>query len=736
MHVWKWCGLSIAAGLAAAAVGGASAGAGTSARPAAEPAPVASLEPAKTAALWRRLVSTRPRSYRAQAECRPLRAVYYAATDYLRLATKLAASASACAEYYISVPPIVGNKTQLRRDAAWRIRALGPNFHAMAEIHFTTWSKWVAETGSSWYQAGVTARERMAATGYDVTKGDTWAFNEANSAVRRGTGSARTILREFLRGLYEGDGTHPTRGAVFVIGVGQRSIDVSLYQTNLQNWFTDSAFWTDMATYVSDWSQEVYGDMRHYAVPGLPASARRDYLNEYLQHKLVLSGVGPPTIETARSYLSQAFSPLANAAWQRENGYGWTIVSAEQMAAYVSAQVHALRFFSATNGQPSDHWGFAWAPKNSSGTSAEEFAAQSGIVLDRLAAAVRDSAEPIDPLDPGSAACGPPGQKVWCVADVDGARVNEAWKSFRGWTQSVLAFTTQAQTLAAGASSAPMSLELETSTGLSVTTPTSLAITLRSSSIRGAFATNPAGPWTSTLSLTIEAGTGSSGAFYYRDTRAGTPSLTAIAGGATTGTQTVTVKPGPVVALALRPESATIRARASQPLRLTGADAFGNPVSAAAMWLLRPRSLGTVVSTGNGEALLTAGRVLGLGTVTATVATSSGKLSASANVRVLPGRLSVGSVRYVSRRGVMLVTVSTVDVAGRPVSGASVAVLVRRDGRSHFGTRSQTGASGRTVYRVPARRGGCFTLAVRAVSAAGFVWDGRTPRNRFCVAAP
>ena len=341
MRVWKWCGLSIAAGLTAAAVGGASAGAGTSARPAAEPAPVASLEPAKTAALWRRLVSTRPRSYRAQAECRPLRAVYYAATDYLRLATKLAASASACAEYYISVPPIVGNKTQLRRDAAWRIRALGPNFHAMAEIHFTTWSKWVAETGSSWYQAGVTARERMAATGYDVTKGDTWAFNEANSAVRRGTGSARTILREFLRGLYEGDGTHPTRGAVFVIGVGQRSIDVSLYQTNLQNWFTDSAFWTDMATYVSDWSQEVYGDMRHYAVPGLPASARRDYLNEYLQHKLVLSGVGPPTIETARSYLSQAFSPLANAAWQRENGYGWTMVSAEQMAAYVSAQVHA-----------------------------------------------------------------------------------------------------------------------------------------------------------------------------------------------------------------------------------------------------------------------------------------------------------------------------------------------------------------------------------------------------------
>jgi hypothetical protein len=616
------------------------------------------------------------------------------------------------------------------------VRALGSNFHAMAEIHFTTWSKWVAENGASWYQAGVTARERMAAAGYDVTKGDTWAFNEANSAVRRGTGSARTILREFLRGLYEGDGTHPTRGAVFVIGVGQRSTDVSLYQTNLQNWFTDAAFWADMATYVSDWSQEAYGDMRHYAVPGLPESARRDYLNDYLQHKVVLAGVGPPTIETARAYLRDAYSPLANAAWERENGYGWTMVSAEQMSAYVSAQVHALRFFSAITGQARDHWGFAWAPRNASGSSAEDFATRSGTVLDRLAAAIRDSAEPVDPNDPGVGACGPPGQNVWCNGDVDGARANEAWKSFRSWTQSVLAFTTQAQTVTAGATSAPLSLELETSTGLSVTTPTQLAITLRSSSARGAFAASPAGPWTSTLPLTIAAGSGTAGPFYYRDTRAGTPSLTASASGATTGTQTVTVRPGPVTAAAVRPESATIRARASQSLRLTAADAFGNAVSAGAVWSLRPRSLGTIAGNGNGEAVLTAGRQLGTGTVTATVTTPSGPISATAEVRVLPGRLEVGSVRYASRRGVLLVSVTTVDVEGAPVSGAAVSVLVKRGGRPHFGTRARTGPSGRTVYRVPARRGGCFTVAIRAVSAAGFVWDGKTPRNRYCVAAP
>ena len=98
-----------------------------------EPAPVASLDPAATERLWKQLVATRAAGQaRAQADCRPLRAVFYAATDYLRLATKLAANVSPCADYYISVPPLVADKTQPRRGAAERIRALGPNFHALA----------------------------------------------------------------------------------------------------------------------------------------------------------------------------------------------------------------------------------------------------------------------------------------------------------------------------------------------------------------------------------------------------------------------------------------------------------------------------------------------------------------------------------------------------------------------------------------------------------------------------
>src|SRR5262245_60056488 len=393
-------------------------------------APVASLEPAKTAALWKSLVAQQPRAGRAQAACRPLRAVFYAASDWLRLATKLAAASSPCADYYISVPPIVADKTQFRRDQASKIRALGPAFHAMAEVHFTTWSRWVQSTGNSWFTAGVTARAHMAEAGYDVAQGDTWALNELSTAVRRRDGNARTNIREFLRGLYQGDGSRPTRGDVLTVGFGQRTSDLTAYQNTLQNWLADSAFWTDMSTYVSDWSQEVYGDLRAHAVPGEAVSVRREYLNDYLQHKLVLATAGPSAIDAARTFLQSAYSPLANAAWPRETNWGWTMVPVEQMSAYISAQVDAMRFFTATTGQARDHWGFAWAPSNTTGMSAGDFGAQTGQLLDRLAAAIQASGAAIDPETSGTGACGPPGDESLCSVDIPDASHNAAWRSF------------------------------------------------------------------------------------------------------------------------------------------------------------------------------------------------------------------------------------------------------------------------------------------------------------------
>src|SRR5918999_845004 len=141
-------------------------------------------------------------------------------------------------------------------------------------------------------------------------------------------------------------------------------------------------------------------------------------------------------------------STLANAAWQYDTAFGWTLVPAEQMKHYVSAQTYALRHASAE--APQNHAGFAWAPKNSTGMPSTDFANQTGEILDRLAAAIRDSAQPVDPADPGVGACGPPGENLWCAGDLDGAWFNNGWQSFSLWKPSALAFTTAPQTVTAG----------------------------------------------------------------------------------------------------------------------------------------------------------------------------------------------------------------------------------------------------------------------------------------------
>jgi hypothetical protein len=715
-HWWALCAVALMlAGLASA---------GTGVRSSDVPV-VPSLEPEKTEALWRSLVR-RPRHQRAQGECRPLRGVFYAATDWLRLATKLAATPSPCAEYYVSIPPIVGDKTNLRPGQAERIRALGSNFHALAEIHWTTWSRWVADNGTTWHAAGVEARRRMARAGFDIAAGDTWAVNEFPSTVRSGAGDARANARELVRGLYGGDGKRTGRGVVFIVGLGQPTTNVSVYQTNLQNWLADMAFWTDMSAFVSDWSQEVYGDFRRYAVPGTPITLRRDYLNDYLQHALVVARAGPPTIELARGYLQTAFSPVANAAWQYESGYGWTLVPVDQMRAFVSAQVYALRSFGVAAGVSQDHWGFAWQPRNGSGLSADDFAAQTGSILDRLGAAIRDSG-PTDPNDPGGGACGPPGQNLHCGGDLAGAVFTESWKALRAWLGSVLAFATPPQALTAGQPSTPLTLNLQSSTGAPLATTTPITVTLTSSEPDGRFSLTPSGPWASQISATIPAGGTATPPFHYLDTRAGQPQLRATAVGVTTATQVETVAPGPLSRLRVDPGSAVIGPRGSRRFGVTGEDAFGNPLTASATWTVTPAGLAIVSPKTSRSTTVRAEGRGGNGLVVA----RAGAVSASASLKVNPGPIRVSSIRYSARRTVVRVTASVAEVGGGAARGVRTSVVVRRNGRPVFSASKRTDAAGRTTYLVP-RSSGCFRTTVTGATAPGYRWNGQTPANRFC----
>jgi hypothetical protein len=679
--------------------------------------PVPSLQPQLTQKLWSRLIHRR-HTFAASASCRPLRAYFYAASDWLRLSTKLAASASACAQYYISIPPLAADKTNFRPDQPWRIRALGPNFHVLAEINYTGWSKWVVANNTTFYAAGVEARKRMAAQGFDVASGDSWVVNEFSSGVRTNVGDARQKVRDLVRGLYEGDGTAPqVQGGAFNIGIGQSTGDLSTYKLNLQNWYLDSAFWQDMSRYVSDWSPEVYGDVREYAVAGSSAADRRDHLNDYLGHQLALAEAAPPEAAAAGNFIRRTFSPLANAAWIWDYGFGYTNVPLAEMEDFVTAQTYALRSFDAAHGLAADHFGFAWAPRtldNSAWTP--DVASQTAALLDRLAASIRDSDQSPE------AACG----TAWCTASVEAAAFVDTWKTFATWSYPTVGFTTPAATIAAGAST-PISVQLQTN-GVAQAATAPLTVTLTSSSAAGTFSTSPDGPWTTSLDLAIPADSSSATA-YYRDTTAGTPTITAATAGRRPGTQQETVTAADLASLQVAPSSASLAIGGTQTITATGADAYGNAATPTVAWSLSAATPGTLSATTSTTATFT-GTAAGSGSVVAT----SGALTASAAVSVAATELRVSSIAYArTSTGRLRITVTAVDPSGQGVPGVSVALRVYR-GSSLFASGTWTTGSGGklTLTTSSAAPRGCYKTTLTGVTAPAYVWNGVTPSNGIC----
>ncbi len=113
---------------------------------------------------------------------------------------------SPCAQYDISVPPLAADKTQMRQRSAPTIRALGPGFHALAEVDVHGVERLGRQHGQLLVPGRCRGAPRMAAAGFDVAAGDSWAVNELSSAVRTGTGASRQNIRDLVHGLYDGDG--------------------------------------------------------------------------------------------------------------------------------------------------------------------------------------------------------------------------------------------------------------------------------------------------------------------------------------------------------------------------------------------------------------------------------------------------------------------------------------------------------------------------------------------------
>jgi hypothetical protein len=691
---------------------------------------VPSLEPAKTEALWKELTTRRIefRPLEAQA-CRPLRAIFYASGDWLRLATTLAAKASPCAQYYVSVPPVVADKTRQRPGQAQRIRALGPAFHALAEIHLTTWQKWVANTGSTWYQAGVDARRKMAAAGFDVGAGDSWAINEVSSAMRRGDGSSRTNLREFLRGLYDAGGEGPpTKGVVWIVGIGQRVPEVGTYKARTQEWLQDAAFWSEANAYVSDWSQEVYGDIRSYAAPGAPTTTRRDALVDYLRHADLLAGAGGAASGTANAFFEATASPLANAAFQWDFGFGYTHVEADLMQHFVSAQVYALRSHSMRSGRPSDHWGFAWSPRNASSLPAEEWATITGTVLDRLATAIRDSGNET-PADPGVRACGPTGRNLWCAGDLDGARLTDNWRAFRAWSPTTLAFVSTPPSVVAGAVSGAITVQAQVA-GVAARPQAPVVATFSSSSPTGLFSASATGPFTPTVSATLPAGVFATTQVYYQDSTTGVPTITVSGSGVGAAIRNLAVTGAAPISMRLDPVTATVTTGATATFNAIGRDGLGNEFPLTATWTLSPGNLGTLTPTNGPTVTFTAARTPGTGTITATIVTATGTLTATSAVTVAPPPVvRVAAIRYGVANRRLHVYVTVVDATGKRVNDAAVTVALYRQGKVYARAAGRT-VRGRMTFDRPASIG-TYRTAVTRVSATGLAWDRVTPENSF-----
>jgi hypothetical protein len=172
-----------------------------------------------------------------------------------------------------------------------------------------------------------------------------------------------------------------------------------------------------------------------------------------------------------------------------------------------------------------------------------------------------------------------------------------------------------------------------------------------------------------------------------------------------------------------------VRARGEATFTGAATDGFGNVTPTVLSWTVTPATLGTVVPGRDGTVSFRAGRVLGNGTITASA--NGGAIVGSATVVVRPASLRIAPPSY--RRTVrgVLATLVAVDAQQRPVSRATFVVVARLDGRRALRTSVVTGAAGKARVSLPFGKG-CYTIAVTRASAQGFIWSGRTPRNRFC----
>ena len=286
-----------------------------------------------------------------------------------------------------------------------------------------------------------------------------------------------------------------------------------------------------------------------------------------------------------------------------------------------------------------------------------------------------------------------------------------------------LSFASSTQTAAAGSDTGPITVQL------SSPAPADVSVAFASSSATGGFATAPGGAHSATLAVTVPAGSTSAPGVYYRDTKAGSPTVTVSASGYGGATQSENVTAAALATLSVTPATATVALGATQLYRAAGTDAYGNAVAVNPTWSVSD-AVGTFAPNPGNPSTFTAAAT-GTGTVTAT----AGLVTATASVAVVTTpTVRVASVTYTSSPffGILQVTVSLVNGSGSPVAGANVAVTLNRNGVPYATGTATTGSNGKATITALFTPAGCYTSTVTKVTVSGYTWNGVTPPNQVC----
>lgn len=348
--------------------------------------------------------------------------VVYSEDGWNELAAALAKDPAPGATYFMHIPAGSNDKTMPRGPVdPQRMRAHGAQFRAMAEFHWGGWR----DVPGSWYDKGVEFRRRMAAQGYDVSKGDTWAINELPSTTRQGVLDARQHAIDAVRGLYDGPpGSPKAKGAVFIIGVGSSMQNFSEYKPQLESWLADAAFWNAMSPRVRFWGQETYVDPDTACVPGAVVGKKSEEINAFIEHVPALAAAGGSRSAAAHAFFAKSYVPLLNGAF-RASAYQTDGVPLDQMKHFVSNQVYAARAWGSTHAYVAGRVGLGWTWHRDQVTAGEI-----DDLAQRFASAVHYA---YAPNGVAAGACSASHAYTWCQCSLHGAAFNSGWSTFTHW---------------------------------------------------------------------------------------------------------------------------------------------------------------------------------------------------------------------------------------------------------------------------------------------------------------